>query len=311
MSHYLIAYIDPKRNDGEEDPLFGEFTFGDQGRNGQKLLTNVQKGDYLFFHTTIHHKRYITAFYEVDTIMSIDTAKQNALIMSKYYNPHLKRKESSENEAIAFGHPIHSFVLINPLEVNEELLKELSIPFNPFSNPTVAGSLASKLRNWLTLDHGQVELLKQKIFSISQKRFSNPNKQLSTEEIPLLLEQDIEEFIFYNPSLIGPNLEVKERQYVFKNSGRRLDLLLENKKTNELTIVEIKKGAIDVKVISQLESYIKEYKEENNIKHVKGVIVGNGVLPHFEEKVMRELAERNWKLFNYGWQFSLENEFVR
>ncbi|MTH54555.1 DUF91 domain-containing protein [Bacillus mangrovi] len=307
MASYLISYVDPKKNDGEEDPLFSEFTFGDKGVNGRKLLQYVKKGDYLFFHTSIRHKRYITAFYEIETVMPIGEAISNPLIKSKYHNPHLQRRQQSPDEAIAFGHPIHSFVLVNPLELNESLLKKLAIPFNPYSNPTVSGSLASRFRSWFLLSEQQIDTLKEIIFSAPQTRFSNPKKQLASEEIPLLLENDIEELIYNNPSLLGENLVVKERQYVFEKSGRRLDLLMEDIKTKELAIVEIKKGPIDLKVISQLKSYIEEYKEEHNVPHLHGILVGNGILPHFEGQILQKLQEYQWNMYNYGWQFSLEN----
>jgi len=51
LANYLISYTDPKRNGGHEDPLFNEYTYGDVGINGEKLQSNVKKGDYLFFHT--------------------------------------------------------------------------------------------------------------------------------------------------------------------------------------------------------------------------------------------------------------------
>jgi len=212
MSSYLIAYLNPKRNKVEEDPLFSEYTYGDKGRNGKRLLTKVQKGDYLFFHTTLNHKRYITAFYEVETIMPIDIAKQNALIMNKYQNHHLKRNDSKDDEVIVFGHPIYSFVLTTPLEVNEELLKELSIPFNPYSNSTLAGSLASKLRNWLTLEKNQVEQLKHKILSPFQSEVNHSiNQQPMKESATTFLH-----VIFKNLYELQPPKKDKEYQRLVK-----------------------------------------------------------------------------------------------
>ncbi|MRX71886.1 hypothetical protein GJU40_06830 [Bacillus lacus] len=49
----------------------------------------------MFFHTTIHHKRYITAFYEIETVMPIGEAKSNPLIKNKYQNPYLQQKHKS------------------------------------------------------------------------------------------------------------------------------------------------------------------------------------------------------------------------
>lgn len=34
LANYLIPYVDSKRNDGEEDLMFREFTYGDKGTRG-------------------------------------------------------------------------------------------------------------------------------------------------------------------------------------------------------------------------------------------------------------------------------------
>ncbi|MGR5912608.1 hypothetical protein ACT7DG_22480 [Bacillus cereus] len=65
--NYLIGYKDAERNFGHEDPMLTEYTYGESGSNTKKLL-KVQKGDFLFFHKTIHNKRYITAYYVVEEV---------------------------------------------------------------------------------------------------------------------------------------------------------------------------------------------------------------------------------------------------
>ncbi|WP_298825359.1 endonuclease NucS domain-containing protein [uncultured Planococcus sp.] len=309
MVNYLIPYVDPKRNDGEEDPMFREFTYGDKGFRGLKLLESVNKDDYLFFHTSINWKRYITAFYKVVRVMPINEARANPLIMQKYQNPHLANKHSHVNEVIVFGHPIESFELVNSIEMNEELLGQLGITFDPYTNFTVFGSLTSKFRNWYTLNDEQVQLLMKLIFDKTQQKMSSPNLQLSSNEIPQLLERDIENLIANSPHLIGQNLFLKEQQYVFETTNKRLDLLLENKVTGELTIVEIKKDAIDLKALTQLGEYIEEYKKLEGNKTINGVLIGNGVLPYFEEQIIEKLRAKNWRLLNYGWLFSLQEPY--
>ncbi|RNF38863.1 endonuclease NucS domain-containing protein [Planococcus salinus] len=309
MVNYLIPYVDPKQNDGEEDPMFQEFTYGDKGRRGLKLLTTVKKGDYLFFHTSKNQKRYIMAFYKIEKVMPIDDARNDLLINQKYQNPHLLSRLTRENEVIVFGHPIDSFELVNPLEMNEELLDYLGIAFDPYTNVTVFGALTSKFRNWHTLTDRQVELIIRKIFATSQQKFSDPNVQLSSNEIPQLLERDIEDLIAKAPKLIGENFVLKEQQYVFGNTNKRLDLLLEDSVTGALTIVEIKKDAIDLKALTQLDNYTKEYKRASGIQHINGVLVGNGVQPYFEEKVIEKIKSKNWKLFTYGWLFSVKEPY--
>ncbi|OIJ20768.1 hypothetical protein BKP45_08185 [Anaerobacillus alkalidiazotrophicus] len=77
MASYLIGYIDPRRNEGHEDPYFSEYTYGDFKLNGKKLRENVKPGDFLFFHTTMRKKRYLTSFYEVEIVLPVSKAQQD------------------------------------------------------------------------------------------------------------------------------------------------------------------------------------------------------------------------------------------
>lgn len=88
--NYLIGYKDAERNFGHEDPMLTEYTYGKSGFNTEKLL-KIKNGDFLFFHKTMHNKRYITAYYVVEEVALIKNIKQNRLIMNKYDTPHLKR----------------------------------------------------------------------------------------------------------------------------------------------------------------------------------------------------------------------------
>lgn len=59
MSSCLIPYIDPRKLEGHEDPMIDEFTYGDINTRGKKLLENIKKGDFLFFHTSSRNRRYL------------------------------------------------------------------------------------------------------------------------------------------------------------------------------------------------------------------------------------------------------------
>jgi len=304
MASYLIPYLDPKKNDGEEDPLFSEYTYGDKKQRGKTLRDNVRKGDYLFFHTSSQNKRFITAFYEVEELMDIKQAKADIIIKMKYRNPHLLSIESEENEVIVFGNPVRSLVLNPPLEIDKNLLKELSISFNPSKNQTNLQAISSKLRSWLKLESKQIEQLLKIIYEIQTKDFLT-KQQLSIEEIRQISESDIEQFIFDNPSELKNGLICLNRQYQFKD-GKRLDLLLEDHNTNKIFIVEIKKGYIGAEVIKQIKGYISNYEKEKNIIGVKGIIVCQGILPHFENYVMDQLLKEKIEIYQYGWMFSMK-----
>ncbi|MFE0620056.1 endonuclease NucS domain-containing protein [Priestia aryabhattai] len=303
MTSYLIPYIDPKKNDGEEDPLLIEYTYGDKGRRGKKLRNEVSKGDYLFFHTSIRNKRYITAFYEVEEVMDIQKARADTTIMMKYRNPHLTSNETHANEVIVFGNPIKSVVLHTPLEFNGELLKELSIPYHPSSSQTELAALSSKFRNWFPLSTTQIQLLIKKVNALHNESFLK-QKQLSSDEIRQLSETHIEQFLVECPSALGPELIFLKRQHQFKD-GKRLDLLVKNSRTQQIYIVEIKNNEIGVEVLKQIKGYIKRYEHEENLKNVKGIIVCKGILPHFEEEILNQSKEKI-KIYQYGWMFSIQ-----
>ena len=52
------------------DPLFKEFTYGDVGTRARKLKKDLKNGDYVFFHTSIGGRKYITAYYVVDRVLN-------------------------------------------------------------------------------------------------------------------------------------------------------------------------------------------------------------------------------------------------
>jgi len=304
LTSYLIPYLDSKKNDGEEDPLFSEYTYGDKGNRGETLKNKVLKGDYLFFHTSIRNKRCITAFYEVEEVMDIQKARADKIIMMKYRNPHLISTKTQDYEVIVFGNPIKSVVLHTPLEINRALLKELSIPFTPSPKQTELAALSSKFRNWLSLTDAQIKLLLQKVNALHNQSYLR-QKQLSSDEIRQLSEADIEQFLADNPSVLDTDLIFLSRQHQF-NDGKRLDLLVKNGKTQQIYIVEIKKNEIGTEVLKQIKGYIKRYETEENIKDVKGIIVCKGILPHFENEVMKQLSEERIQIYQYGWMFSIQ-----
>ena len=83
--HLLIPYVHLR----PPDPLFDEFTYGDRGDRGRKLKSDVNKGDYIFFHASRDGKKYITAYYVVDRVLDVIDACQDDTICLKYKNHHL------------------------------------------------------------------------------------------------------------------------------------------------------------------------------------------------------------------------------
>jgi hypothetical protein len=104
----LIPYI---KFPAHLDPDLEEYTYGDVRARARTLKERVGKGDYLFFHTTIGGKKYITAYYVVDRTLDVSVAVKDGNIMRKYRNPHLKEPHGystnkGEDDVVIFGDPI-------------------------------------------------------------------------------------------------------------------------------------------------------------------------------------------------------------
>ncbi|WP_131101299.1 endonuclease NucS domain-containing protein [Bacillus sp. SYJ] len=301
--NYLIGYKDAERNFGHEDPMLTEYTYGESGANTDKLQ-KVQKGDFLFFHKTIHNKRYITAYYLVEEVVIVKDIKQNRLIMNKYDNPHLKKEiqQLTPSECIAFGNPIQSKVLQVPLEITPELLSKLSRPANLNPNQSLLSAISSALRTWKELNPSDINLLLD-LIEQNESKGRLTNRVLTAEEVFQILERDIEKFIISNPSILDVNYKIEKSQHIFSDESR-LDLLLRDTTNNEFFVVEIKKGPIDRNALNQIKHYIKLCKKELKLNTVKGILVGSGIAPSFEDDINK--AKRDGiTVRNYGWGFTI------
>lgn len=301
--NYLIGYKDAERNFGHEDPMLTEYTYGESGANTDKLQ-KVQKGDFLFFHKTIHNKRYITAYYLVEEVVLVKDIKQNRLIINKYDNPHLKKEiqQLTPSECIAFGNPIQSKVLQVPLEITPELLSKLSRPSNLNPNQSLLSAISSALRTWKELNPSDINLLLD-LIEQNESKGRLTNRVLTAEEVFQILERDIEKFIISNPSILDVNYKIEKSQHIFSDESR-LDLLLRDTTNNEFIVVEIKKGPIDRNALNQIKHYIKLCKKELKLNTVKGILVGSGIAPSFEDDINK--AKRDGiTVRNYGWGFTI------
>ncbi|SMQ78380.1 HNH endonuclease [Bacillus sp. OV166] len=247
MTSYIIPYLDPKKHNMEEDPLFSEYTYGDDGDRGIILKTKVSKGDVLFFYKTIEKNPCITAFYEVEKVLDIQKAKMDNTITLNYQNPHLFRNKVQENEVIVFGNPEKSMILETPLIVNRALLEELSINYNPSPNHTELQALTLKLR-WKRLNNSQVKLLLEKVNPLHNESFLKLQKDI---ESPIVLDKTEKESV----------VKARIGQSIFKNA-----LLAVEKKCRLC-------GVSDERLL--VASHIKPWSQSN---HKERLDVNNGLL---------------------------------
>jgi hypothetical protein len=284
------------------DPDLNEFTYGDGGARARRLLS-LQQGDFIFFHTTIKNRKYITAYFVVQNAIESKNAADNRLIREKYRNPHIARilqKHRAYNDncdAIVFGDPILSRTLIIPIPFDRRLVERLSIkvPFRPGRSDSQA--IVSATRAWRELTTRDVRILLSEARHLQSK--STPRIELlTTEEVSQVIERNIEDHIAAKPTLLGEGLVLQERQFPVPSG--RIDLLLRDKAGN-LVVVEVKQNRIGHDALQQVRSYVTDLRVTTS-KKVSGILVCPGIMQAFEFELA---AAKNVKIYLYGWQLQL------
>jgi len=298
MVHLLIPYV-PLAD--HPDPILEEFTYGDVGTRARKLERDLKRGDYVFFHTTIRRRRYITAYYVVDRVLDTSEAAASSSIVDKYRNPHIKEylegERRDDDDAVLFGDPILSRNLPQPLLFSRALAEKISlnIPFR--KNFTDNQCISSATRQWRRLTEKDVETLLLEIKKYEMKGIAS-DVVLLTDEVLEIREADLENFIVNNVNLFGLNLTLKGRQR--DTRAGRLDLLFEDE-NNNLVVVELKLNEIGRYAINQLRRYILQVRADTK-KKVRGIIICKDILPTFVDE-FRKL--RNIQIFHYGWKLKV------
>lgn len=298
MVNLLIPYR-PLIN--HRDPLFEEFTYGDCDARARKLKKDLNKGDYIFFHSTLRGIRYITAYYVVDRVLDTSIAASNNAIIAKYHNPHIKEYNAGDrrtgDDVIAFGDPILSRKLKRPLPFNKELAEKLSLEINFKENFTENQCIGSSTRSWRELSNDDVQILLQDIKKSEDDGFSK-STILSTDEVMEILESDLEGFIVNYPQIVGEGLFLEERQAIIPVG--RVDLVYTDK-SGGYVLVELKIGSIGTDALNQLRGYMNYYKAKTK-QNVLGIIVCKDILPAFEEKYQKL---KDIKVLCYGWRLEV------
>jgi len=280
------------------DPLLDEFTYGDVKQRGKKLLNDVERGDYLFLHTSQRGKRVITAYYIVAEVLKVSEAYNDRNIRDKYKNPHLTRYEEygeqHKNDVIVFGDPIRSKKLESPLIFNRQLADTLSlgIPFR--KNKTELQNISSATRQWRELTELDVEILLDAIKEAETRAISS-DVILSTDEVLEIREIDLENYLVNNPQLLGENIKLIGRQRDVPSG--RTDIIYEA--DDEIIVVELKLNEIGNSAINQIRGYIRDLRKEYKVKNVRGIILCKGIMPTFTEEFTKL---KNLDIYFYGWK---------
>lgn len=295
MANYLAPYVTWI---DDIDPAFDEFTYGEHGHRGRRLLRKMKKGNFIFWHRTSHHRKEITAYYVVDRVMRTIDVQENPQLRSKYHNPHLDADDPDASDVIVFGDPIESRVLRRPLPFNRRIAKKLNLGIGFKKGRSETQSIGSACREWRELGDKEVEFLLDEIREWEAESISG-DTFFSTDEITQILERDLENYLVREPQTLGKGLRVVKRQ--MRTPGGRLDILLEDRRGN-LVVAELKLDFIGRDAVRQLKNYMRFVKHEERRK-VKGIIVCKGVLPAFEEDLS---YLNNVSVFTYGWKMAIQ-----
>jgi len=290
---YVYLYDHP-------DPAFDEFTYGDSGARSRKLKNDLAQGDYIFFHTSILGKKYITAYYVIDRVLDTTVAGKDRNIVSKFKNPHITEylagaRKGADGDVVMFGDPITSRVLDRPLLFNKALAERLSLGIGFADDRSDTQCIGSATRAWRELTGEDVDVLLQ---TIAENPPMPTDAVLSTDEVMEIIEKDIEGFIEKNPGIIGESVTLDRRQ--LNTSVGRIDLLFKDKK-GDFIVVELKLNQIGRDAVSQIQRYMDWLRKETK-KNVTGVLVCKGVMPAFEADFTKL---KNIKILCYGWQLKL------
>jgi len=287
---------------GHNDPSFDEFTYGDVKSRGRKLKNELNRGDFVFFHTSRNRKKYITAYFVTDRVLDTNKACQERTIVDKYKNPHIIEFLEREgplhpHDVVLFGDPIKSRVLPTPLPFGKDLSEKLSLNIKFPPNRTEAQAIASATRAWRELTNKDVEVILDAIKEFEEKVPREP-KPRSTEEVSEVLEKDIEAYIADNPNLIGKNLSLLSRQEDIASG--RTDLILEDQ-SGDLVLIEVKLGRIGRKAARQLKRYLHDLRRDSN-RNIRGIVIGSGVMPAYEADLSKQ---KDIDIYVYGWQLKI------
>lgn len=301
----MVSYLIPYRPLSDHlDPDLDEFTYGDWKARAEKLKKDLKRGDFVFFHSTIRRRHYITAYFVVDRVLNTSQAASETAITDKYKNPHiveyLRGKRRDETDAVLFGDPILSKKLFHPLPFNRALAEKTSLGIPFYEDLTENQCIGSATRQWRALSEADVETIREEIRKYEAQSLAT-DLVLSTDEIQEIREIDLENFIVEKNKILGPDLILKGRQIVTPTG--RIDLLFEDEKDSRLIIVELKLGHIGKDAIAQLRGYMHELKTETE-KAIKGIIVCQGILPTFQEQ-LNDL--KNIEILRYGWKLCVDS----
>ncbi len=299
--HFLIPYIPIK---GHKDPDFKEMCYGESGMRAKRLKNNLEKGSYLFFHTKIGSKKYITAYMVIDRMIPGKEAQRDPAI----------KCDGQNDDWLFIGNKNQSKRLRKPIPFNRYLADKLSLNINfmPYENGQrselqVIGS-ATRSQRELSEKDVQVLLTEIKKHEENAKIQNSPEvlrhfyfydefeNVIPMDEVHKIKEFEIQSLIRKNPEIIEEGLKVRAYEKVLPD-GDRLDILFEAK-DGSLIVAELKgPDKLTDEIPTQVASYAHDIAKEYPHTTIRKMIICDGKISPKLEKACTDLKI---EIFVYG-----------
>lgn len=117
MADMMVNYTFECARNGHIDPNFNNLAYGSSNKRGKAIENNLNSGSILFFNTTIHDRKYITAYFYVDRLLI--KGRDDIIIANLGC-------DASSDEVVVLGRRELSKILTCPLEIEENLLVSLT-----------------------------------------------------------------------------------------------------------------------------------------------------------------------------------------
>lgn len=116
MEHMIVTYSIKCAENGHIDPNFTQLVYGSSGKNGNSLQRHIKQGSYIFFNTRIGDKRYVTAYFYIEKILTRNTNINEIKVLNC---------DAKDDDIIFIGSRNFSKILTIPLLLDKDLLLKL------------------------------------------------------------------------------------------------------------------------------------------------------------------------------------------
>jgi hypothetical protein len=126
------------------------------------------------------------------------------------------------------------------------------------------------------------------------------------EQLSFSYESDLQKSLISQSEELFPEYQIfgeSGEGIEYSINGKRIDLLLEDKKSNSILAIELKAGKADFKVFGQMSMYLQLLDERFFGKKIKGIIIANEI---DESLIIASKRDQNIELMTYKMELNLK-----